>query len=141
MITTVLNKSIEFGHTTVDAQHKYIIEISKKINQFRDDGQHHTSFLSILRSYRRNIKKHFLLEEELLTNLTGKEYFSHNFAHGQSHKEYVNTLNGIIKLFTDNRDIGISKEILSYAFNELRLHILIYDNEMLSFLKKENIFK
>ena len=141
MIKTALNKNIEFGHTIVDAQHKYIIELSKKIKNFNHEDHPHNSFLSLLRNYRRNIKKHFILEEELLDLLTKKEYLSHKFAHTQSHKEHTNILNGIIRLFLTNKDVDLSKDIISYAFEELHLHILLYDNEMLAFLKIENIFK
>ena len=141
MIRNILSKKIEFGHTTVDAQHKHILDISAAIGRFDADGQHNSSFVSLLRKYRRNIKKHFLYEERLLELLTEKEHFSHKFYHSLSHKEHVNTLNRVIQLFLKNSDISEAKEIMSYAFEDIHLHILRYDNEMLAFMKIEGIFK
>jgi len=140
LIKMLLNSNIEFGHTAVDAQHRYIIELGKKINNFPLSGLKINSLISLLRKYRRIVKKHFLLEEELLDFLQSEKYLSHKIAHMQSHKDYVNFLNMIMKLTLENQSIKTSKDTASYAFDGFRLHIAQYDNEMFEFLKEENIF-
>jgi len=141
LIKKILNSNIEFGHTAVDAQHRYIIDLSKKIEQVPANEDKIAPLCSLFRKYRRLVKKHFLLEEEILEFLVDRKYIAHRFSHVQSHKNYINYLNNIMKEIADNKDVSVSKEIINYAFNGFHLHMAQYDSEMFGFLKVERVFR
>ncbi|HIJ37687.1 MAG TPA: hemerythrin family protein [Rhodospirillaceae bacterium] len=140
MLSQILSSNIELGHTVIDAQHRYLIEIGKKIEALSAERKSTKSISLLLKKYRRITKKHFSSEEEYMALLVDDAYKPHKIAHSHNHKYFINFLNDVIKDISVEDDFNCISDLMSYLFNGFKLHMLYYDKELFAFLKKEKLF-
>ncbi|MCB9062993.1 MAG: bacteriohemerythrin [Halobacteriovoraceae bacterium] len=128
------NESFETGITSVDNQHKRLVDYVNRLHEGMMQGQASQALGVILEGLINYTDAHFKHEEKYFDKL--------NYKNAATHKEYHKKLVGQVldfqKKFKDG-DVTISSEIMDFLKDWLMDHILNEDMKFVDLFKENKV--
>lgn len=127
-------KELSVGIKEMDAHHKKLISIIKRLHAAKDKGEQHKVLSHILEELEKYAEYHFKAEEDLLDETEFPELAPHI----EHHKMYVQKIKEYIERY-DKGEIEITDEVLGFLWAWLIGHVRGVDRKYTEHLNKKGI--